>query len=79
MLARLEINGKSWQVLNANHPLCSESEVWLYNKWQNWSDSSSSSSSASASSSRSRSRGAAPDVFFPTAVEHVLFPGCSHK
>jgi hypothetical protein len=79
MLSRLEIDGNNWHVLNANHPLCSETEVWRYTDWQNWTDSSSSSKGAGASSSRSRSRGAALDVFFPAAVEHVLFPGCSHK
>jgi hypothetical protein len=80
MLARLEIDGDSWQVVNANHPLCSETEVWRYGEWQNWSSSSSSSSSSGSSKKGgSSSRGAAPDVFFPTEVEHVLFPGCSHK
>jgi hypothetical protein len=77
MLARLEIDGRDWDVVNVNHPLCSDTEVWSYRNWQNWSNSSSSSSKSAVASS-SRSRNAVPDVFYPTTVEHVLFKGCSH-
>ncbi|WIA19987.1 hypothetical protein OEZ85_005860 [Tetradesmus obliquus] len=68
MLARLEVDGDTWQVVNANHPLCSETEVWRYSGWNNW-----------RPSSGGFTRRGVPDVFFPREVEHVLFPGCSHK
>eukprot|EP00879_Flechtneria_rotunda_P012438 GHRR01012988.1.p1 GENE.GHRR01012988.1~~GHRR01012988.1.p1 ORF type:complete len:950 (+),score=433.73 GHRR01012988.1:1099-3948(+) len=78
LLARVCIDTTTWHVVGYCQPLCSESEVWQYHNWTNWSQVREAQSRSGSLYHSSPPPPLTSDVYHPERVVHVLFPGSEH-